>query len=232
MSNWCQSPWYFQNANTKTVVLEKTLESPLDNKEIKPDNPKGNHPWISIGRSDAETEALTTWWEELTHWKRFWCWKGWRQEKWVTEDEMVGWHHRLNGHEFEQLWEIVKDRESWRDAVHGVAKNRTQLSNWTELNTEGKPNKSPMVPLSGRDRDKSLEKPRGQEFIGQSNREKQGAQRELWRSAESAVWVLSSTCVWGNYQRKNHTKRLGKQSSVLAQRWEKLVFPQGRVDNS
>ena len=102
MSNWCQSPWYFQNANTKTVVLEKTLESPLDNKEIKPDNPKGNHPWISIGRSDAETEALTTWWEELTHWKRFWCWKGWRQEKWVTEDEMVGWHHRLNGHEFEQ----------------------------------------------------------------------------------------------------------------------------------
>ena len=103
MSNWCQSPWYFQNANTKTVVLEKTLESPLDNKEIKPDNPKGNHPWISIGRSDAETEALTTWWEELTHWKRFWCWKDWRQEeKWVTEDEMVGWHHRLNGHEFEQ----------------------------------------------------------------------------------------------------------------------------------
>ena len=159
--------------------------------------------------------------------------KDWRwKEKRTTEDEMVEWHYRLNGHEFKQLWEIVKDRESWRDAVHGVAKNRTQLSNWTELNTEGKPNKSPMVPLSGRDRDKSLEKPRGQEFIGQSNREKQGAQRELWRSAESAVWVLSSTCVWGNYQRKNHTKRLGKQSSVLAQRWEKLVFPQGRVDNS
>ena len=93
---------YFQNAKTKTVVLEKSLESPLDSKKIKPDNPKGNHPWIFIGRSDAETEALTTWWEELTHWKRFWCWKDWRQEKGVTEDEMVGWHHRLNGHEFEQ----------------------------------------------------------------------------------------------------------------------------------
>ena len=85
-------------------MLEKTLESPLDNKEIKPDNPKGNHRWIFIGRSDAETEALTTWWEELTHWKRFWCWKDWRQEeKGMTEDEMVGWHHRINGHEFKRI---------------------------------------------------------------------------------------------------------------------------------
>ena len=61
--------------------------------------------------------------------------KDWRQEeKGTTEDEMVGWHHWLNGHEFEQVWEIVKDKEAWRAAVHGVAKSQTRLSDWTELN--------------------------------------------------------------------------------------------------
>ena len=59
-----------------TVVLEKTLESPLDYKEIKPVNPKGNQSWIFIGRTDAEAETpMATWWEELTHWKRPWCWE-------------------------------------------------------------------------------------------------------------------------------------------------------------
>ena len=61
-----------------TVVLEKTLESPLDSKEIKSVNPKGNQPWIVIGRTDCwswTSNTLATWWEELTHWKRFWCWE-------------------------------------------------------------------------------------------------------------------------------------------------------------
>ena len=97
MVSW--SPWCFQNAETKTVVLGKTLESPLENKEIKPDNPKENHPWIFTGRTDAETEALATWCEELTHWERLWR----QEEKGMTENEMAGWHHRLNGHEFEQI---------------------------------------------------------------------------------------------------------------------------------
>ena len=91
--------------NTKgALVLEKTLESPLDSKEIKPINPKGNQPWIFIGRIDADTEApvLATWCKEVTHWKRPWCWKDRRQkEKAKTEDEMVGWHHWLNGPEFD-----------------------------------------------------------------------------------------------------------------------------------
>ena len=68
---WAQKKWFFQ-----TVVLEKTLKSPLDNKEIKPVNPKGNQPWILIGRTDAEAEApilLATWCKELTQWKRPWC---------------------------------------------------------------------------------------------------------------------------------------------------------------
>ena len=90
------------------MVLKKTLESPLDSKDIKPVKPKGNQLWIFIGRTDAEAKApiLFIWCEESTHWKRFWLWerrKVWRkEEKKMTEDEMVGWHHHLKGHEFEQ----------------------------------------------------------------------------------------------------------------------------------
>ena len=69
--------------------------------------------------------------EEPTHWKKPWCWKDWGQEKGVTEDEMFGWHHWLNGYEFEQLRETVKDREAWCAAVHVEAKSWIQLSNWT-----------------------------------------------------------------------------------------------------
>ena len=87
-------------------MLEKTLESSLDSKKIKAVNSKGNQPWIFIGRTGAEAELLVLWppWcKELTHWKRHWCWERLRQEEeWATEDEMVGWHHQLNGHEFEQ----------------------------------------------------------------------------------------------------------------------------------
>ena len=78
--------------------LEKALESPLDCKEIQPVNPKGIQPWIS-GRCWSSS-TLATWCEGLTHWKRPWCWE--RQEQRAAEDEMVGWHHRPNGHEFEQ----------------------------------------------------------------------------------------------------------------------------------
>ena len=70
-AGWAPKNWCF-----RTVVLEKTLESPLDSKEIKPVNPKGNQPWIFIGRTDAKADTLATWCEELTHWKkRPWCWE-------------------------------------------------------------------------------------------------------------------------------------------------------------
>ena len=98
--------WELKNWCFRTMVLEKTLESPLDCKEIKPVNLEGKQPWIFIGRTDAEAEALILghlMWREI-HWKRPPdAGKDWRQEeKGMTEDEMVGWHHRLNGHEFEQ----------------------------------------------------------------------------------------------------------------------------------
>ena len=89
-----------------TVVLKKALESPLDSKEIKPVNPKGNQPWIFIGRTDAEAEAPVLWPPDAKSWligKDPEAGKDWRQEeKGTTENEMVGWHHRLNGQEFEQ----------------------------------------------------------------------------------------------------------------------------------
>ena len=98
---WVPKNWCF-----RIVVLEKTLESPLDSKEIKPVNPKGNYPWIFIGRTDAEAEAPILWSSDAKSrliGKDPDGGKDWRQEeKGTTEDEMVGWHHRLNGYEFEQ----------------------------------------------------------------------------------------------------------------------------------
>ena len=124
---WAQKNWCFW-----TVVLEKTLESPLDSKEIKPVNPKGNPPRIFIGRTDAEAEAPILWPPNAKSWfirKDPDAEKDWRQEeKGMTEDKMGGWHHHLNGHDFEQFWEMVKDREAWRAVVHGVAKSQTWLS--------------------------------------------------------------------------------------------------------
>ena len=99
--SWAQKNWCFW-----TVVLEKTLESPLDCKEIKPVSPKGNQSWIFIGRTDAEAETPILWPSDAKNWlivKYSDAGQGWRQEeKGTTEDEMVGWHNGLNGHEFEQ----------------------------------------------------------------------------------------------------------------------------------
>ena len=117
-------------------MLDKTLESPLDSKEIKPVKPKGNQSWIFTGRTDAEAEALILWPPDAKHkltGKDHHVRKDWGQEeKGATEDEMIGWHHQLNGHEFEQLWEIVKHKEVWCAAVHGITKSWTRLSDWTD----------------------------------------------------------------------------------------------------
>ena len=98
---WALKTWCFW-----TLMLEKILESPLDSKEIKPVNPKGNQSWVFIGRTDGEAETPILWPPDVKNWligKDPVAGKDWRQEeKGTTEDEMVGWYHRLNGHEFEQ----------------------------------------------------------------------------------------------------------------------------------
>ena len=97
--------WVLKNWCFWIVVLKKTLESHLGSQEIKPVNPKGNQPWILTGGTDAKAEApILGHHKKLTHWKKPWCWGNWEQgEKGTTDDEVVGWHHQLNGHESEQV---------------------------------------------------------------------------------------------------------------------------------
>jgi len=99
--SWAPKNWCF-----RPVVLGKdcSVESPLDCKEIKPVNPKGNQSWIFIGRTDAEAETPILWPPDAKNWligKDPDAGKDWRWEKGMTKDEMVGWHHWINGHEFE-----------------------------------------------------------------------------------------------------------------------------------
>ena len=112
--------WVLKNCCFWTVVLEKTLESLLDCKEeIKPVNPKGNLSWLFFERTDAEAETPILWPPDAKNWliqKDPDAGKDWRWEMGTTEDEMVEWHHQLNGHEFEQAPRV-----------------QTQLGNWTEL---------------------------------------------------------------------------------------------------
>ena len=100
----CEETWAPKNWCFWTVVLEKTLESPLDCKEIQPVHPKGNQSWIFIGRTDVEAESPVLWPPNVKKWL-IWkdrdSWKDWRWEKGTTEDEMAEWHHWLDGCESE-----------------------------------------------------------------------------------------------------------------------------------
>ena len=129
--SWTPKNWCFW-----TVVLEKTLESPLDYKEIQPVHPKWNQSWIFVGRTDAKAETPIVWPPDAKNWL---IWKdtdagkdwrrrrGWQRMRWfngITD---------LMDTSLSKLQKLVMDREAWRAAIHRVAKRWTHLSNWTEL---------------------------------------------------------------------------------------------------
>ena len=127
MKNWCF--W--------TVVLEKTLENPLDFKEIKPVSPKGNQSWVFNGRTDAKAEAPILWPSEEKYClnrKDPEAGKDWGQEEnGMTEDETVGWHHWLDEHEFEQAPRVGDGHYGKPGILQSMgSQSRTGLSNWTE----------------------------------------------------------------------------------------------------
>ena len=134
--------WVPKNGWFWTVVLEKTLESPLDCKEIQPVHPKENDSWIFIGRTDAEDETPILWPPDAKNW---FIWKdpdarkiegrkrrGWLRMRWlagITDSmDMI----------LSKFQELVMDRETWRAVIHGVTKSRTRLRDWTELNSINK----------------------------------------------------------------------------------------------
>ena len=130
--------WVPKNWHLWTVVLEKTLESPLDCKDIQSVHPKGDRSWVVIGRTDAEAETPILWPLDVKNWfilKDPDAGEDWRQEKGITEDEMVGWHHRVNGHEFEQAPGFGHGQGSLPCFIPWGCKesDMTEWLNWTDV---------------------------------------------------------------------------------------------------
>ena len=134
----CEDSWAPKNWCFWTVALEKTLESPVDCKEIQPVHSKGDQSRVFFGRNDAKAETPVLWPPHLKSWligKDSDAGRDWGQEeKGMPEDEMAGWHYWLDGCESGWTPGVGDGRGAWCAAIHGVTKSRTRRSDWTELN--------------------------------------------------------------------------------------------------
>ena len=183
--SWAPKNWCFW-----TVVLKKTLESPLDCKEIKPVSPKGNQSWTFIGRTDAEAETPALWQPNAKNWltgKDPDSGKYRRQEeKGITEDEIVGWHHWLDGHEFEQAPGVVDGHGSL--ACCSSWGHMTEQLNWTFREVSNGQataiSKEKNIEWPDNQIHKNTEWPENQNLKGEKYRKKSREETDTWRIRE------------------------------------------------
>ena len=133
----CEESWAPKNWCFWTVVLKKTVKSPFNRKEIQPVHPKGDQSWILIGQTDVEAETPILWPPNVKNWhirKDPDAGKDWRQEKGLTEDEIVRWHHWLDGHEFEQTLGVGAGQEACSSCCSSWGHKESDTAVWLNSN--------------------------------------------------------------------------------------------------